>query len=136
MEHNHTAKGGPFRHFHHIEDEWFYVLEGEYRVEVGGELHTLKAGGSNLDPRGIPHVFAPAGSRPRLIRSQAGPTSGRMLITYAPAGRMEEFFSFQDQDGGRKYSPNPDLMLTYGMERVGPPPPSTNLNIRPGHPKT
>ncbi len=32
MEHHQTKKGGPPRHLHHGEDEWFYVLEGEYVV--------------------------------------------------------------------------------------------------------
>jgi len=91
MEHHHTAKGGPPRHLHHNEDEWFYVLEGEYLVEVGGHLHTLRAGDSLLGPRGVPHAFAFNGS-----------TSGRLLITYAPAGRMEEFFDSRDKaPGGR-----------------------------------
>ena len=110
MEHQHTAKGGPSRHFHHVEDEWFYVLEGEYRVEVGGTLYTLHPGDSILGPRGIPHAFA-----------FVGPATGRMLITYAPAGRMEEFFSFQDQHSGRSYAPNAEMMRSYGLERVGPP---------------
>ena len=108
MEHLHTAKGGPPRHLHHVEDEFFYVLEGEYRVEVAGQLHTLHAGDSLLGPRGIPHAFAFVGSTP-----------GRLLITYAPAGRMEEFFNVQDQHGGRVYGT--DIIRAYGMERVGPP---------------
>ena len=111
MEHNHTAKGGPPLHLHHGEDEFFYVLEGEYRVKVGDTLHTLHAGDSVLGPRGVPHAFA-----------FVGPASGRLLITYAPAGRMEEFFNTQDQHGGRVYGGlDADHMHAYGMERLGPP---------------
>jgi len=28
MEHTSSKKGGPPRHLHHNEDEWFYVIEG------------------------------------------------------------------------------------------------------------
>src|SRR5205085_4580681 len=28
-------KGGPPRHLHHGQEEWFYVMEGEYVFEVG-----------------------------------------------------------------------------------------------------
>ena len=97
MEHHHTAKGGPPLHRHTIEDEWFYVLEGEYRVKVGSTLYTLRAVDSVLGPRGIPHSFAFVGF-----------TAGRILITYAPAGRMEEFFSAQDSTTGRTYALDAD----------------------------
>lgn len=110
MEHHHTAKGGPPLHRHHVEDEWWYVLEGEYRVKIGDTLHTLQAGDSILGPRGIPHAFA-----------FVGPASGRVLITYAPAGRMEEYFSFQDQHGGRSYSSDAERARAFGIDRLGPP---------------
>jgi mannose-6-phosphate isomerase-like protein (cupin superfamily) len=32
-----VQKGGPARHLHHEQDEWFYVLEGEHVIEVGEE---------------------------------------------------------------------------------------------------
>jgi len=111
MEHHHTSKGGPPRHLHHVEDEWFYVLQGEYLVEVGGTLHHLKAGDSVLGPRGIPHAFA-----------FVGEGEGRFLITYAPAGRMEEFFDTRDRAGGRTtYVNDAGKMRAYGMELIGPP---------------
>ena len=37
MEHTNRKKGGVPRHLHHNEDEWFYVIEGDYIAEVGGE---------------------------------------------------------------------------------------------------
>src|SRR5690349_6581370 len=33
MEHTSSKKGGPPRHLHHNEDEYFYVIEGEYIAE-------------------------------------------------------------------------------------------------------
>lgn len=35
MEHTNRKKGGPPRHLHHNEDEWFYAIEGEYIIEIG-----------------------------------------------------------------------------------------------------
>jgi mannose-6-phosphate isomerase-like protein (cupin superfamily) len=112
MEHHHTKKGGPPRHLHHGEDEWFYVIEGEYIVEVGSVLHHLKQGDCILGPRGVPHAFA-----------FVGVSTGRFLITYAPAGKMEEFFDSRDRmPGGRStYVNNAEKMRAFGMELTGPP---------------
>src|SRR5271166_3822452 len=61
FEHTNHKKGGPPRHLHHNEDEWFYVLEGAYIVEVGSDRFHLKAGDSILAPRELPHAWAFAG---------------------------------------------------------------------------
>jgi mannose-6-phosphate isomerase-like protein (cupin superfamily) len=112
MEHSHTRKGGPPRHLHHNEDEWFYVVEGTYVVEIGTTMRTLHAGDSVLGPRGISHAFA-----------FMGEGSGRLLITYAPAGRMEEYFASRSKDlGGRTaYVNDAAKMAAFGMELLGPP---------------
>jgi len=41
---------------HQLEDEWFYVMEGEYVAQVGDERFTLTAGDSLLAPREVPHT--------------------------------------------------------------------------------
>jgi mannose-6-phosphate isomerase-like protein (cupin superfamily) len=111
MEHTNQKKGGPPRHLHHNEDEWFYVIEGDYLVEVGSHTHRLKAGDSVLGPRGTSHAWAFVGNTP-----------GRLLITYAPAGKMEEFFDSRDRQGGRTtYVTDAAAMRAYGMELLGPP---------------
>jgi quercetin dioxygenase-like cupin family protein len=48
--------GSPW-HVHHNEDEWFYVLEGEFTLYVGDERLTLAAGGFAFGPKGVPHTF-------------------------------------------------------------------------------
>src|SRR5262249_32603490 len=55
------SKGGPARHLHTNQDESFYVLEGEFRFEVGSEKFTLHPGDSLLAPRNVPHVWAYVG---------------------------------------------------------------------------
>src|SRR5262245_30151794 len=71
-------KGGPARHLHHDQDEWFYVVEGEFIMEVGQEKMRLNPGDSIFAPREVPHVWA-----------YVGDTRGRMLFTLMPAGKME-----------------------------------------------
>ena len=46
IENTNRAKGGPARHLHVAQDELFYVLEGEYLIEVGQERLNLKPGDS------------------------------------------------------------------------------------------
>jgi len=103
------AKGGPARHFHYEQDEWFYVLEGEFLIEVGHEQRRMHPGDSLLAPRQVPHVWA-----------HVGAALGRILITFMPAGQMEAFF--QEVTKANAMPPqNPELWRAHGMELVGPP---------------
>lgn len=68
-------------HLHHSQEEWFWVLSGDFLFEVGGEIFRLSAGMSLLGPREIPHRW----------RSMSA-SDGRLLIMVQPSGRMEEFF--------------------------------------------
>ena len=81
MEHRHTRKGGPARHLHVKEDEWFYVLDGEYVVQVESNLWSAGPGDSVLIPRQTPHTFA-----------FKGEGTGRLLVAFSPAGKMEASF--------------------------------------------
>ncbi|MEG9432999.1 cupin domain-containing protein [Terriglobus sp. ADX1] len=108
MEHDNLTKGGPYRHFHPAQDEYLYALEGEFRVEIGTKKLILKPGDSVLMPRKVPHVWA-----------QTSDTPGKLLIAFTPAGRMEEFFRDFGKTG--KLPSDPDVVRTYGLERVGPP---------------
>lgn len=111
IEQANAYRGGPPRHLHHDQDEWFYVVEGEYVISIGEETHRLMPGDSVLAPRRVPHAWALVGHAP-----------GRMVIAFWPAGRMEEFF---DAAVELDDTPAPDvarpLFAAYGMEVVGPP---------------
>ncbi|HJZ49530.1 MAG TPA: cupin domain-containing protein [Roseiflexaceae bacterium] len=109
LENTFHAKGGPARHLHFEQDEWFYALEGEFLVEIGSECFRLQAGDSLLAPRRVPHVWA-----------YVGDTRGRMLITFLPAGKMEAFF--REVTKANAMPPqDPELWRAHGMELVGPP---------------
>ena len=114
IEQANQRRGGPPLHVHHGEDELFYVLDGEYAVQVGETRYALKTGDCILGPRGVPHAWAFVGS-----------TSGRLLLSFAPAGKMEAFFNAWEQNGfgpGGYFTEKDDgLMRSYGMERLGPP---------------
>src|SRR5690242_12795592 len=81
LENTFHTKGGPARHLHYEQDEWFYALEGEFLIEIGQERYRLQPGDSLLAPRRVPHVWA-----------YVGEARGRILITFLPAGKMEAFF--------------------------------------------
>jgi quercetin dioxygenase-like cupin family protein len=48
------TKGGPPLHVHQSQDEWFYVIQGEFVVQVGDEKFRATPGDSLLAPRQVP----------------------------------------------------------------------------------
>lgn len=105
-----TPDGGPPLHIHPLQDEWFYVIEGEYLFQVGGDRFEMKAGDTIFLPRNVPHAF--------IQRSE----KGKMIVSYLPAGKMEAFFAVTD-----KWSSPPEkkeitkVFADHGMQVVGPP---------------
>ena len=77
-----NKKGGPPLHIHYEQDEWWYILEGEFLFKVGDKTFTAKKGDSVFGPRMVPHAFA---------KTNEGP--GRLLMAFQPAGKMEEHFN-------------------------------------------
>jgi len=64
LELNALPRSGPFLHVHHREDEWYYVLFGEFIFRASGDEFNLPAGGSIWLPRGIPYVWANTATTP------------------------------------------------------------------------
>jgi mannose-6-phosphate isomerase-like protein (cupin superfamily) len=109
VENTFHERGGPARHLHHQQDEWFYALEGEFQFEIGDQRLTLKPGDSVLGPRRVPHVWA-----------YTGGGTGRILVAFAPAWQMEAFFR-EITKANAMPPQDPALWRAYGMELVGPP---------------
>jgi mannose-6-phosphate isomerase-like protein (cupin superfamily) len=109
LENIFREKGGPPRHLHHEQDEWFYVVEGRFAFEVGQEKFLLGPGDSLLAPQKVPHVWA-----------SVGDSGGRILVSFSPAGQMEAFFNEVTADNAMPPQ-NPSLWARYGMELLGPP---------------
>jgi DNA-binding transcriptional MerR regulator/quercetin dioxygenase-like cupin family protein len=74
------ASGGP-PHLHHDQDEWIYVVEGEFEFHVGNKPFHLSAGESVFMPRKVAHMWGCVSGKP-----------GKIINVYQPAGKMEEFF--------------------------------------------
>lgn len=109
IENTFHDQGGPARHLHYFQDEWFYIVRGEFRFEIGQEKFSLHSGDSVLGPRNTPHVWACA--------SEGG---GSILITFLPAGKMEAFF--REVTKANAMPPqDPELWRTHDMELLGPP---------------
>ena len=85
--------GSPW-HVHHNEDEWFYVLDGEFTIYVADARLSLTPGSFAFGPKGVPHTFI------------AETEGARLLIGFQPV----EFEGFLREAG------------TPATERVLPPP--------------
>ena len=91
---------GPPMHVHAHEDESWYVLEGELRFSLDGELAAGSAGTFVFVRRGTPHCFQNVGDAP-----------ARILVLFTPSG-MERFFErFAELPGGRF---DPEAFRTAG----------------------
>lgn len=83
---HHLYRGAPL-HMHHEQDEWVYVLAGEFVAEVGGKRMRLKPGDSLLMPMKVPHRWSVAQEQ------HCG-----AIHLYSPAGLMEMDWSPVAQD--------------------------------------
>jgi len=108
MEQHSLKAGGPPLHLHHEQDEFWYVISGEYMFQVGSERYRAQAGDCLLGPRNIPHAYAFVGS-----------STGRILISFTPAGKIQEYFERPRTPG--VYVADAELYRAYGMELLGGP---------------
>ena len=111
LEHHQMGKGGPARHVHHAQDEWFHAVAGAFVFEIGDERLQLAAGDFIFAPRGVPHVWACVSDTP-----------GTILIGVHPALTFERFI---ERLGELKTVAPPAelaaLFAEHGMAIVGPP---------------
>lgn len=108
LENTFREVGGPARHLHLFQDEWFQVQRGEFIFEVDRQRYALGPGDSLLAPRNVPHVWACTGG------------GGSILIVFNPAGKMESFF--REVTMANAMPPqDPALWRAHDMELLGPP---------------
>jgi mannose-6-phosphate isomerase-like protein (cupin superfamily) len=111
LEHRDMGRGGPVRHVHFEQDEWFYGIKWEFAVEVGGEVFRLNPGDLVFAPRNVPHTWACVSDMP-----------GTILIGLYPALIFERFLErlgalAQPLEG----DPLAKLFADHEMKVVGPP---------------
>ena len=99
---------GPALHVHFSQEEWFYVMEGHVRFQVGDRRLELGPGDSFLAPRRIPHTFSATGA------------PAHMLIAFTPADKMEQYFI--DAAAHPELAPTEAFMNRYDMKWIGPSP--------------
>jgi quercetin dioxygenase-like cupin family protein len=116
--------GSPW-HVHAQEDEWVYVLEGEFSFYVADKKFSLAKGGFAFGPRGVSHTIL-------------AETDGRCLVGFVPM----QFEGFLREAGvpaterlvPQQSAPPPEdwaklhpVGLKYGTEILGPPGPPPGL---------
>lgn len=111
FESTRDKKGGTSLHYHYDQDEWWYIIEGEFLFKVGDETFTAKAGDSVFGPRKVPHAFA---------KTNEG--IARMLIGFQPAGKMEAYFKKISEGVAKNMSEEErnNFREEHGFIAVGP----------------
>ena len=105
-----TPNGGPPLHIHFFQDEWFYIVKGEYLFQVGEDKHSMKAGDTIFLPRNVPHAFIQLTEK------------GKMIVSYLPAGKMEAFFKVTDAwSSPPSVEEIANIFREHDMKVVGPP---------------
>jgi mannose-6-phosphate isomerase-like protein (cupin superfamily) len=114
-------QGGPPPHIQHREDEWTYVLEGEFEILHGDRTIRCNPGSLVYVPRGHLHTYKNVGQHP-----------GRLLVGQTPGGYLQAFFGEVGEEAIDKSTPPvmdspPDVArivataASHGME-IPPPP--------------
>ena len=112
FESKRVKEGGPSHHYHFAQDEWWYVLQGEFLIKIGETTYHAQTGDSVFGPRMIPHSFA-----------KIGEGEGKLLMFFQPAGKMEECFNkiSQGVTKGMTEEQQDKFREEHGFKRVGPP---------------
>jgi quercetin 2,3-dioxygenase len=97
---------GPPAHIHRAEDEFFYVVSGQFKVKVGDRVIDAPPQSVFFVPRGTAHTFENTGTNP-----------GVLLFGVTPGGFEKMFRERQGMDA----EANRELMKAHRMEVVGPP---------------
>jgi len=116
---------GPPWHVHHEEDEWFYVLEGEWTVYVADARLSLTPGSFAFGPKKVPHTFV------------AETEGAKLLIGLKPV-QFEGFMREAGRPATERVLPPPldappdmavfgPMAARHGFDILGPPGPP------PGH---
>src|SRR5262245_34171887 len=101
-----APKSGPPAHIHRAEDEFFYVVSGEFNFKLGDRIVSAPARSIVFVPRGTAHTF-----------QNVGTELGVLLVGVTPGGLEKMFEERQGVDTEK----NRTLMKKHNMETVGSP---------------
>jgi uncharacterized cupin superfamily protein len=104
---------GPPLHVHTLEEELFYVLEGEVVFQIANERVTAGPGTTVFFPRGTVHTY-----------QNFSQETARILIIVTPAG-FDRFFEEASAGTAPGQMPEMEFFMKlfdkYGMTMLGPP---------------
>ncbi len=111
--------GGSPLHVHRNEDEWFYIIEGELTLWVGGEVIVAPAGSFVYGPRDVPHTFLVTSTEARfLMVTEPAPFADLVRAMSVPAEALT-------LPPATVEPPSPEHMTAvaaeYGIEILDPP---------------
>jgi quercetin dioxygenase-like cupin family protein len=101
-----APKSGPPAHIHRGEDEFFYIVSGEFNFKLGDGTVSAPARSIVFVPRGTEHTF-----------QNVGTEAGVLLVGVMPGGFEKMFAERQGVDA----ETNRTIMKAHNMEVVGPP---------------
>lgn len=104
---------GPGRHIHEDQDETFFFLEGQFDVEIDGQLNHMAVGDVAFVPRGTVHAFKNVGNTP-----------GKLRYVFSPALKIEAMFRAfyaAQQTAVLTEESMREIAALHGQKFVGPP---------------
>lgn len=108
-----VKEGGPSFHLHYEQDEFWYILKGEFLFKIGEEKFIAKTGDTVFGPRNVPHAFA-----------KVGEGEAKLLMFFQPAGKMEAMFKKISEGATKNITTDEEkdkFFHEYGLKRIGPP---------------
>ncbi|MFO0856221.1 MAG: cupin domain-containing protein [Phycisphaerales bacterium] len=118
-EYHAPPAGGPPLHMHTLEDETFYILEGEVTFYVGGNIIKATPGTTVFAPRHTPHTFK------NCITQWA-----KFIMVVTPPDNFERFYARISAKHANGSDPTPDEVIArigqfapeHGLQIMGPNP--------------
>jgi quercetin 2,3-dioxygenase len=97
-------------HVHYHQDEFFYIVEGQYRFVCGDMKSELNPGDTIFLPRNIPHQWL------QLSKT------GKLLYAVNPAGTLEDMFKeLNELKAPPTETELAKLLNRHGQKLLGPP---------------
>lgn len=110
---------GPPLHRHDVEDELFYVVEGEVWFSCGDAEGVYEAGATVWLPRGKPHTFQIRSDEARVFQVTVPGQFDRFVASLGSAILGTELPDAVEIDPAEVAR----VAAEFGMEILGPPPP-------------
>ena len=107
-------------HRHLAEEETFFVLDGELRVEVGGEAHAAGPGAVAFLPRQLPHAFVVTSPQARFLTLHT--PGGFDRFTLAAGTPAAGTTTMPPEEVPPEPAALAAMASSYGIEIMGPPP--------------